>query len=110
MSKETQALESLLDSLEAGVIAARTILRGPNGPSESSATSWNPDKIRWESTNGQKGEYQRSQDVNNPEFKALVKDLAAHDGKITRNGLFYWLFQSGSTVGRKKAKYQKKTR
>jgi len=64
--------------------------------------SWNPDKIKWEKAQGFKGEFERSEDVNNAEFKALLKDLASHNGKLSRNGFFYWTFKNGSTVGRKK--------
>ncbi|MEM2506597.1 MAG: hypothetical protein QXF61_06120, partial [Nitrososphaeria archaeon] len=64
--------------------------------------SWNPDKIKWEKAQGFRGEFERSEDVNNSEFKALLKDLAQHNGKLTRNGWFYWTFRNGSTVGRKK--------
>lgn len=101
MTGETEALEALLDAFEAGIVQARNILKG-------SSETWNPDKIKWESTNGAKGIYEKSQDVNSPDFKALVKDLAVHNNKLARKGMFYWLFQNGATVGRKKAKYQKK--
>lgn len=63
---------------------------------------WNPDAIKWEKAEGWKGEYERSEDVNNPQFKAMLRDLAQHNGKLTRNGMFYWVFKNGSTVGRKK--------
>ncbi len=63
---------------------------------------WNPSKIKWRKAEGASGPYERSEDVNNLDFKALVKDLAAHGGKLTRDGTFYWLFKNGSTVGRKK--------
>ena len=98
MSRETEALTALLDALEAGIVQARNILAGP-------PENWNPNNIKWTSSNGAKGIYERSEDVNNPDHKAPVKDLAAHSGKLTRNGIFYWLFQNGSTVGRKKAKF-----
>lgn len=101
MTQETEALAAFLDAVEAGIVQARNILKGP-------LATWNPDQISWVSTNGAKGLYEKSQDVDNLEFKALVKDLASHDGKLTRNGIFYWLFQNGATVGRKKAKYEKK--
>jgi hypothetical protein len=66
--------------------------------------NWNPDKIVWNQAEGSKGPYERSEDVNNPEFKSLLKDLADHDGKLTRNGFFFWVFQNGSIIGRKKRK------
>jgi hypothetical protein len=46
--------------------------------------------------------YERSEDKNNPEFKAMLKDLAAHNGKMTKETFFYWVFENGATVGRKK--------
>lgn len=63
---------------------------------------WNPDAVRWEKAAGQSGEYERSGDFDNPEFKAMLKDLAEHGGRLTRDGWFYWTFKNGSTVGRKK--------
>jgi hypothetical protein len=100
MTRETEALEAFLDVVEAGIVQARRVLEG---------SSWNPDTIKWEARDGTKGPYERSEDVNNLQFKAMLKELAAHDGKLTRDGLFYWTFQNGHTVGRKKAKFQKKS-
>lgn len=71
------------------------------GPKDTRACSWNPERIQWKSAQGSHGYYERSEDVNNPDFKELVKDLTAHQGKLTHNGFFYWLFQSGLIVGRK---------
>jgi len=64
--------------------------------------SWNPDVIKWEKAEGWKGDYEKSEDVNNAEFKAMLKDLASHNGKLSRDGFFYWTFKNGSTVGRKR--------
>jgi len=64
--------------------------------------SWDPSKIKWEEAEGPKGKFERSEDVNNLDFKALVKDLADHKGKLTHENSFYWLFENGVTVGRKK--------
>ena len=36
------------------------------------------------------------------DYWAMLEDLKTHDGKLTREGFFYWLFRNGSTVGRKK--------
>ena len=75
---------------------------GLSGEEETQKWNWDPNAIKWENAEGFKGEYERSEDVNNPEFKAMLKDLAQHGGKLTRNGMFYWVFKNGSTVGRKK--------
>jgi hypothetical protein len=69
---------------------------------QPSKWTWNPEAIKWEKATGASGEYERSEDVNNLEFKALLKDLAEHNGRLTRDGWFYWTFKNGSVVGRKK--------
>jgi hypothetical protein len=63
--------------------------------------AWNPNAIKWERVRGPKGEFERSEDVNSVDFKALMKDLAAHDGKLTRDGWFYWSFPKKAVIGRK---------
>lgn len=70
--------------------------------SETVLKEYDPEKIKWQDKNGQKGPYQASDDVNNPEFKALLKDLADHKGFITFKGFQYWVFQNGSTIARRK--------
>jgi len=66
--------------------------------------NWNPSGMEWVEARGGKGPYQKSEDVDSPDFKEMLKDLAAHKGKLYRNGLFYWTFPSGTTVGRKQVK------
>jgi hypothetical protein len=67
-------------------------------------STWNPDRIKWTETEGSSGLYEKSEDVNSPDFKELLKDLSAHNGKLTRDGLFYWKFERGDAVGRKPSK------
>lgn len=66
------------------------------------ADKWDPNKIKWDHTEGPKGEYERSEEINSPDFKLMLKDLAQHEGKMERDGWFYWTFQNGVTVGRKR--------
>ena len=63
---------------------------------------WDPSQIAWGQAEGPSGAYERSEDVNNLEFKAMLKDLQDHKGKMNREGWFYWVFENGHTVGRKK--------
>jgi hypothetical protein len=63
---------------------------------------WDPEKIGWTDKKGQKGPFQISEDVNNMDFKAMLQDLGGHGGKLNREGVFYWTFKNGTTVGRKK--------
>jgi hypothetical protein len=93
------AIFELINAVEAGIASFKKRLAVEKGVT---APSWDPDKIKWEQAEGRNGPYERSEDVNNPEFKALLKDLARHGGRLTRNGWFYWTFKNGSAVGRKK--------
>lgn len=98
MTEEDVALEAFTDFLnavDAGIQAARQRIKAVK-------VGWDPDAIKWEKAEGTKGAYERSEDVNNPEFKAMLGDLASHDGKLTQNGYFYWVFKNGTTVGRKR--------
>lgn len=91
----TIALLEFLNAVEAGIASARQIIK-------QAKLGWDPEAIKWEQAEGQSGPYQRSEDVNNPEFKTMLRDLQAHGGRLTREGWFYWVFQNGTTVGRKK--------
>jgi hypothetical protein len=91
-----------LNDLEASIQRMKFQISKLVGVAEKPKFQWNPDKIKWEKAEGFKGEFERSEDVNNPEFKAMLKDLESHGGKLTRNSLFYWVYKDGSTVGRKK--------
>jgi len=71
---------------------------------DKTKTSWNPERIKWQQAEGTKGSYERSEDVNNTDFKAMLKEIQEHQGKLSRDGYFYWVFRNGVTVGRKKQK------
>jgi hypothetical protein len=90
-----------LSSLEDSIVKMKQQIAKLVGVEKPSFT-WNPNKIKWEKAEGQRGEFEKSEDINNPEFKALLKDLAQHKGKLTRDSWFYWTFKNGSTVGRKR--------
>lgn len=104
MSEEDAASAALLEFLnacEAGITAAKRLIADNKGVSQQEE-SWDPAKIQWTMTEGSKGPYERSEDKNNPDFRLLVKQLTRHEGKLSSDGYFYWLFKNGSTVGRKK--------
>jgi len=69
---------------------------------QAESESYDMGRIKWMRTEGFKGEYERSEDVDNPDFKALLRDLSRHGGKMTRDGYFVWVFRNGNTIGRKK--------
>ena len=99
----TIALLEYLNACEAGIAAAKHLIKEAK-IDKNSEYPWSPEKIKWAQAEGAQGPYERSDDVNSSDFKALLKDLATHQGKLTRDSYFYWTFQNGATVGRKKQK------
>jgi len=63
-------------------------------------------KIKWVNKEGGKGPYELAALRDNPDnkdFAALILMLENQDKKTKfHSGLFYWLFESGDAVGRKK--------
>ena len=103
-----ELIESVIDfanAVESACVNLRRQVEGKQKVTDvMSKPNWDPSKIQWIETEGFKGKYERSEDVNNLQFKGMLKDLAEHDGKLTRDGLFYWVFKNGCVVGRKKVK------
>jgi hypothetical protein len=64
--------------------------------------SWDMAKLSWEPAMGSAGPYERCEDDGGLEFKAMLKDIVAHSGKLSKEGYFFWAFSNGLTVGRKK--------
>lgn len=92
----------LADALEiVGVNAKRQIRELIDAEEQS---HWNVGQIKWTEAQGASGPYERSDAVGNSCFEALLKDLAAHQGKLFRDDHFYWIFPDNVTVGRKKRK------
>lgn len=115
MDKTEEIAEIIVDffnAVEAATVSAKMQIANiyvpqTSQPEKPTSETWNPDKITWEKAEGTKGPYERSEDVNSVHFKALLKDLAEHNGKMQKNGFFYWVFQNGYVVGRKPAKGNK---
>lgn len=104
---EKEALIDFCNALEAACVNLRKKLGDtpspiPNGKDKDRQWSWDPTKINWKKQDGPKGPYERSDDQNNPEYAKLITDLNEHQGKLNRDGIFYWEFQNGG-VGRKKS-------
>jgi len=67
---------------------------------------YNPENINWIRTEGQKGPYERypapaQKPQMTTDYTNLLADLRKHDGIMTRNGMYYWLFPNNVTIGRK---------
>ena len=102
VEQRVEALEARLAVISTGFSDILTEL-AKIGEAEKVAKErlWDPTQIKWEDAEGSKGKYERSNDVNNRDHKALVKDLADHKGTLTHGTYFYWLFTNGTTIGRK---------
>jgi hypothetical protein len=87
-----------LNGLEASCVKLRKQIEKLWGAEKP---TWNPGKIKWSQEQGTKGPFEKSEGVNSPDFKELIKDLNAHGGKLYQDGWFVWLYQNGATVGRK---------
>jgi hypothetical protein len=95
LEKPVEALRLFVDTLDNAVQVLRPELGSFN------KWNWDPGKIKWVKAEGFKGPYERADPKATPDFKAMLADLEAHNGKLTRNGLFNWVFQDQATVGRK---------
>jgi len=129
MSKDETVLEILtdfLDAVEAAAVNAKrqishipqvTPLEKALGHDASQTAfkgspklPFDANKIVWQDKENDKGKFQMSEDINNPEHKALLVFLNEHVPSkcVQSEGRFYWIYQNGSTIGRKETKYQKK--
>lgn len=91
------------NAVEAACVKLRMQIDKAFGGEQSAGLTWDPAKIKWTQAEGAKGPFERSEDVDSVDFKAMLKDLAAHGGRLQCEGKFYWVFQNGSTVGRKES-------
>lgn len=77
MSKQDEtaleAFTAFLDAVDAGVCAARETIKKAKGISSRVSGTWNPNAIKWETREGAKGPFERSEDVNNLQFKAMLE-------------------------------------
>jgi len=99
--EHAKMLSEVRNGLQTAVEAIDAYL---NFISQAKFGEWNPEKFKWlpqESTRG-KGPYEKAHSDETTDFKAMIEDLNKHKGTVTRAGMFYWLFQDGVTVGRKK--------
>jgi len=64
------------------------------------------EKIQWIDQENDKGRFQKSEDVDNPDHKALLVFLSEHIPAkcINSGGFFYWVYGNGTTIGRKPRK------
>jgi len=66
--------------------------------------AWDPDKIQWTQAEGPNGLYEKAGKQEGQDYSLMVQDLKQHQKRLTKDGLFYWLFDNQETVGRKSRK------
>jgi len=94
-----EILTDFFDAVEAGILQARQRLKETKVEDKP---KWDPNQIKWVEAEGTHGKYERSEDVDNLNFKELMKDLEGHQGKLSRDDFFYWRFEKSAVIGRKK--------
>lgn len=65
------------------------------------------ESLNWVQREGAKGPYEfcdPKTEGTKTDFKALLADLKAHDGKFRHKGMFYWVFNDAASIGRKQLK------
>lgn len=98
--KQVEPLVKLRDALAMAAEALNEYIETFAPAGEKPA--WDPSRIKWEQKEGTRGPYERSEDVNSPDHKALLKDIAEHKGFLFRDGWNYWTFKNGWVIGRKR--------
>jgi len=73
-------------------------------PKEAQKLTYDISKIKTVQAEGPSGPYKKANNQDGNDYKLLIEDLKAHDGKITRDGFWIWLFNDGKTAGLKPSK------
>ncbi len=96
------SVEGLIDGWLTGTSTDLAAKQGTQTRSEPPESETTEDGIVWVADTGPKGLYEKSEDINNPRFQALLRTLQAHEGKMMLDGYFLWTFDNGRTIGRKR--------
>lgn len=63
---------------------------------------FNAERITWTAKVGNRGPFELSNNIENPDYLALLEFLKTHaDGALASEGFYYWVFTDGVTIGRK---------
>jgi hypothetical protein len=113
MTKEIDLCETLATVRDNLYGAAEAIDKFVQTQAKAHTREYDVTRIAWVERSGAKGPFEfadaKTQDAS-VDYQALVADLKAHDGKLTLNHYFYWIFTGGDAVGRKPTQYAKKVK
>lgn len=101
-AKQLEGLVLLRDGLSMATDGIQKLIEAE----EPKELNYDMAKIPWVKAEGPSGVYEKYPATDgkieaNKDYTALIKDLAEHNNKLTRDGYFIWLFRDGSTIGRK---------
>jgi hypothetical protein len=102
---ENKKIEALVKIRDACTMLAESLndFIDSQAPKEEKTATYNPEKILWQKTQGSRGEFEKAVEQDTPDYQQLIAHLEKCNGKLTKDGLFYWLFDDKKTVGRKKS-------
>lgn len=109
LEQRIEAAETRIAIISEGFNAILEELAKVGEAEEVAKQLWDHSKIKWGEAEGAKGKYERYPAVGEKaemtaDYKNMLADLKAHNGKLNCDGLFYWVFTDQTTVGRKKTK------
>ena len=62
----------------------------------------NLNAIKWQGATGPHGAYEKTLDLENPQYQTLLAELTQHNGKMTLDGWFIWAMSQSGGIGRKR--------
>jgi hypothetical protein len=100
---EERILEILCDPADASEAATVSVKhRITQLVNSDNRSAWNPDKIKQEQAQGSSEPYERSEDVNNLDFKDMLKDLQAHKAEMIHEEMFHCVSENEIPIRCKK--------
>jgi len=87
--------------------AVRDKISGFEAPQDRTKLPFDVSKITWQDRENEKGKFQVSEDYDSVDHRALLKFLTEYAGGCINskdaegNTYFYWIYPSGSKIGRK---------
>lgn len=104
MSLEEDVID-FCNAIEAAAVNLKMRIAKRHGVTEEERKpQYDLSKIKTERTEGRAGFYQKATEQDSEDYRNLLKDLKAHDGKLIRDGFWIWLFDDGTTAGMKPSK------
>jgi len=103
MANRVDSLVKIRDGAQMILDGVNEILESMSPYSKPSDVTPDLAGVMWKAATGDKGPDEKSEeDLNNPNYKLLLKALQEHSGKMSAGNYFVWTFSDNKTIGRKK--------